>query len=151
MTSIPSLSESVDQSVLCWLATVSADGQPNVSPKELFVLHDSDELVIANVASPQSARNVAVNPQVCVSFIDVFVQKGQQVKGKARLITEDAPDFNIYASPLQQLAGDRYPFNSVFVIKIEKIKPIIAPSYLLYPATTEADQIASAKRAYGVG
>ncbi len=26
----------IDQSVLCWLATVSKDGIPNVSPKEIF-------------------------------------------------------------------------------------------------------------------
>ena len=34
-------------SVLCWLATVDADGTPNVSPKEIFASHGDDRIVIA--------------------------------------------------------------------------------------------------------
>lgn len=30
------LLESIDKSVLCWLATASGEGIPNVSPKEMF-------------------------------------------------------------------------------------------------------------------
>lgn len=30
----------IDQSVLCWLATVSTDGVPNVSPKEIFSYYE---------------------------------------------------------------------------------------------------------------
>jgi predicted pyridoxine 5'-phosphate oxidase superfamily flavin-nucleotide-binding protein len=67
------------RSVLCWLATVDENGQPNVSPKEIFAVFDSEHLVIANIASPMSVRNIGVNPRVCVSFIDVFVQKGFKV------------------------------------------------------------------------
>jgi hypothetical protein len=42
----------IDRSVLCWLATVSADDYPNVSPKEIFHYFGTDKLIIANVASP---------------------------------------------------------------------------------------------------
>ena len=70
---------SAAHSVLCWLATVDGNGQPNVSPKEIFAAFDTEHLVIANIASPSSVRNIEVNPLVCVSFIDVFVQKGFKV------------------------------------------------------------------------
>ena len=35
--------------VLCWLATADADGQPNVSPKEVFAVVDDQPLVIAHI------------------------------------------------------------------------------------------------------
>ena len=73
-------------SILCWFATVDADGQPNVSTKEIFTCFDHEHLVIANFASPTSVRNIAANARVCASFVDVFVQKGFKVLGSARNI-----------------------------------------------------------------
>ncbi|MEL6255795.1 MAG: pyridoxamine 5'-phosphate oxidase family protein [Bacteroidota bacterium] len=48
----------IDRSVLCWLATSSAENFPNVSPKEIFAFYGSDKIIIANIASPQSIRNI---------------------------------------------------------------------------------------------
>ena len=64
----------IDQSVLCWLATADKDGQPNVSPKEIFAYHNGD-ILIANIMSPQSVKNIKANPKVAVSFIDLLTQK----------------------------------------------------------------------------
>ena len=62
-----------NRSVLCWLATSSGDG-PSVSPKEIFACYGEDRVIIANIASPQSVQNVARDPRVCVSFVNVFSQ-----------------------------------------------------------------------------
>jgi len=48
----------LQRSVLCWLATVDAHGQPNVSPKEVFAAFDEKHLVIAHIASPLSVKNI---------------------------------------------------------------------------------------------
>jgi hypothetical protein len=146
-----SLQTSAQSSILCWLATVDADGQPNVSPKEIFTVFDHEHLVIANIASPTSVRNIAVNPRVCVSFVDVFVQKGFKVMGTARNVGQQEADFAHWAAPLQAMAGPRFPVHSVIVVRATAFEPILAPSYRLYPAeTTEQAQVASAMRAYGV-
>jgi len=143
--------ESTTRSVLCWLATVDESGQPNVSPKEIFAVFDSEHLVIANIASPASARNIGANSRVCVSFIDVFAQKGFKVSGVARNVKRDEPDFTIWCSPLAKMAGAKYPIHSVFVVQATAVEPILAPSYRLYPdETTEESQIASAMQSYGV-
>jgi len=139
------------RSVLCWLATADAAGQPNVTPKELFAIIDDDHLVIANVASPGSAANVAVNPRVCVSFIDVFVQKGFKVIGVASDVAPSDPAFARWVAPLRELAGERFPIRSVFVVRASEVEAIVAPSYVLFPdETTEASQEHAALRAYGV-
>ncbi len=65
--------EAARRSVLCWLAKVDAEGQPNVSPKEVWAIADDQHVVVAHIASPISARNIAQHPQVCLSFVDVFV------------------------------------------------------------------------------
>jgi len=141
----------IDRSVLCWLATADAQGQPNVSPKEIFTHHGSDLFLIAQIASPQSARNIRINPAVCVSFIDVFVQKGYQLKGQAQLIQVNAPAFAELAAPLLTMAGERFPFRSLIAVQIEQVKPILAPSYLLYPEETTEESLAnSALQQYGV-
>ena len=147
----PDLQTSAQTSILCWLATVDADGQPNVSPKEIFTVFDSEHLVISNIASPSSVRNIAVNPRVCVSFVDFFVQKGFKVFGSARNVSKQDADFATWAAPLQAMAGPRFPVHSVIVVRATGFESILAPSYRLYPEeTTEQAQVASAMRAYGV-
>lgn len=145
------IQEFARRSTLCWLATVDADGQPNVSPKEVFAVLDAQHLVIANIASPGSIRNIAVNPRVCVSFIDIFAQKGFKVRGLARNVRRQEADYSRWAAPLEAMAGPRFPIHSVMVVAATAVEPIIAPSYRLYPKeTTEASQIESAFRSYGV-
>lgn len=139
----------LDRSVLCWLAT-SVDGLPNVSPKEVFLPYKEDQVIIANIASPQTVRNIIVNPSVCLSFVDILVQKGYQLKGNASILSStDAEYFEIERSLLEITKG-KFPFASVTLITVTSAKQIIAPKYLLYPDTTEEDQITSAKKQYNI-
>ena len=140
----------IDKSVLCWLATSSADNIPNVSPKEAFAAFENKSIIIANIASPQSVKNIKENNAVCISFIDIFVQKGFQLKGRATIIDKGHADFTAMEKILLDIVGDKFPFASITNISVEKVKRIIAPSYILYPETTEADQIQNARKAYQI-
>ena len=143
--------KSANRSVLCWLATVDADGQPNVSPKEIFSVFDEEHLVIANIASPASVRNIEMNGRVCVSFVDIFVQKGFKILGNARNVTREDSEYGRWVAPLEKKAGPRFPIRSVLVVQAVAVEPIIAPSYRLYPLyTTEQSQVQTALRTYGV-
>ena len=140
-----------ERSVLCWLATADESGQPNVSPKEVFAVADDQHIVVANIASPGSAKNIHINSKVCLSFIDVFAQKGFKVFGVASDVTPEAAEYFRWVEPLRMMAGDRFPIHSVFVVRATAVEPIIAPSYRLYPSeTTEASQVQAALRTYGV-
>ncbi len=83
----PDVLEYLERSVLCWLATADGEGRPNVSPKEVFAAIDTSHVLIANIASPRSVRNLRQDPEVCVSFVDVFVQKGNKLDGRATLVS----------------------------------------------------------------
>ena len=139
------------RSVLAWLATVDPDGCPNVSPKEIFAVVDGRCFAIANIASPGSVRNLRTNAQACLSFIDVFVQKGFKVKGRAEVVDPDHTEFPKWSAPLREMTRDRFPLHSVIVLHPTLVEPILAPSYLFFAAeTTEESQIEAAMRTYGV-
>ena len=141
----------LQRSVLCWLATVDAHGQPNVSPKEVFAAFDEKHLVIAHIASPLSVKNIQQTPKVCVSLIDIFVQKGWKLLGHAQYVNASDEAFHAYAKPLLAMTGNKFNIQGVMVVEVVQAHPILAPSYRFYPdSTTEEGQIAAAMKAYGV-
>ncbi len=140
----------IDASVLCWLATVSEEQIPNVSPKEIFTYYQDSHLLIANIASPQSVKNILANNNVCVSFIDIFVQKGFQLHGTAQIVKKTAAEYVDLLAPLEKMTEGKFPISSIIKIQVTKAKPILAPRYMLHPNTKEADQIKSALAMYNV-
>ncbi|WP_430472686.1 pyridoxamine 5'-phosphate oxidase family protein [Thalassospira lucentensis] len=138
-----------DRSVLCWLATTSEDG-PSVSPKEIFACFGEDRIVIANIASPNSVKNIGDEPRVCVSFVDVFSQKGWQLYGDAVLLRAGDDGFEDRKAILQELAGDAFRVATLWDVTITKAKEIIAPSYRFNPDVKEADMRKSAMQTYDV-
>ena len=139
----------IEDSVLCWLATSSADNLPNVSPKEVFTHYEDAFIIVANIASPQTVRNIRENPKVCVSFIDILVQKGYQLKGEAEIAEPTFAGYTEMEKKLTAITGGKFTFATITRIKIQSAKQILAPSYLLFPDTKEEDQRASAKKRYG--
>ena len=146
----PMVKQLAKESVLCWLATSSASGRPSVSPKEIFTTFNDDSIIIANIASPNSARNIREHGQACVSFVNVFTQKGFQIRGGASYLDRTHPDYAAVEPILVAMTGGAFPFKSAFRVMADEVDEIIAPRYRLYPETTEASQIESAMQRYGV-
>lgn len=140
----------VEKSVLCWLATSSEDNQPNVSPKEVFTTYNNRYIIIANIASPKSLLNILKNEKVCLSFIDILVQKGFQLYGKAKVIYANDPEFSVFEKELLKITEGKFPFKTIIRFEVDKSKQIIAPKYVLYPETTEEEQIKAAKKTYSL-
>lgn len=140
----------IANSVLCWLATVDADGTPNVSPKEIFAAHGDDRIVIADIASPVSVKNLRANPRACVSFVDVFRQRGFKVVGAASIISPDEAEFAVAGADLLAMAGPYFPIRHVISIRIERVSRIWAPSYRIFPDRTEAERMREVYANYGV-
>lgn len=138
------------RAVLCWLATVDEQGQPNVSPKEVFAAIGADRLAIAHIASPRSVANIARNPRVCVSFVDIFVQKGWKLLGRAEILRAGEPGYDVAAAALESLAGPKFTLHAVIVVHVETALGILAPSYRVGGDTPEQErrQVREARRRY---
>lgn len=147
----PEILATAQHSVLCWLATCDASGQPNVSPKEVWKLLDPNRVVVANIASPCTVGNIEANAAVCLSFVDVFRQKGFKLQGTARNVKPAQTEFGQLSQPLVELSLGKFPIHSVIVIQVDTVSAIVAPSYWMFPeVTSEESQIASSMQTYGV-
>ena len=144
------LKKYLKKSVLCWLATADASGEPNVSPKEIFVYGGNNNILIANIASPVSVKNIASNPKVCVSLIDVFEQQGFKVKGSAQVLKSGDASYESYLAKLRELADERFPIKGIIDVNIEKTASIKAPSYFLFPDVSVEKQVQNGLKTYGV-
>jgi predicted pyridoxine 5'-phosphate oxidase superfamily flavin-nucleotide-binding protein len=82
--------------------------------------------------------------------LNILVQKGFQIKGKAEIIGKTHPEFSEMEKTLTKMTGGKFPFAKITKITVEQAKPIIAPKYILYPETTEEEQIESARKLYGI-
>ena len=139
----------INQAVLCWLATIDQDGFPSVTPKQVWGCFDGNTLVVADIASPGSVSNIRRNAAACVSFLDVFRQKGFKLTGNARVVAPNEPDFDVLAANLIAEAGERFQVRNVIALTVDSVKPIIAPSYGLYQAS-EAEMLEDSYQTYGV-
>jgi len=71
---------------LGWVATASADGTPNVTPKGSVQVLDDNTIIFADLFSLKTRDNLKQNPKVAVTLVDPEKFKGYQFKGKAELI-----------------------------------------------------------------
>ena len=71
----------VAEQKLGYLASVAADGTPNLSPKGTFLVRDDDHIMFAEMRSPNTVANIETTPNVEVNFVDIFSRKGFRFKG----------------------------------------------------------------------
>lgn len=140
----------IQNSVLCWLATVDGRGDPNVTPKEIFASHGDDRIVIADIASSGSVRNVHIRPQVCVSFVDVFRQRGYKITGRAEIVPPENSSFTELSVELLRMAGVEFSIRNIISVEVQQIARIRAPSFRLFPERSESERMRSVYDAYGV-
>lgn len=139
----------LDEAVLCWMATADVDGQPNVSPKEVFAAL-GDAIYVAHIASPKTIRNIEVNPRVMVSVVDVFAQRGWQFTGQATLVWPESAAFSATVEPLEAMTQGLYPIKAVIVVAVTKAEMIVAPSSWLFPDEPESTVRQRVLDRYGV-
>ena len=84
---------------LGFVATVTADGRPNQSPKGTVRIWDDQRLVFADLAPPATIESLATNPHVEVNVVDPIVRKGFRFKGTAAVYTSG----NMFGRGLQIL------------------------------------------------
>ncbi len=70
---------------LGFVATVTPDGAPAVSPKGTFLVLDDQTIAYSDIRSPGTRRNLTANPAVEVNFVDPFRRMAVRVAGSAVL------------------------------------------------------------------
>ena len=73
---------------LGYVATVSSDNSPNLSPKGTIIAIDESHLAFADIRSPQTIENLRYNSAIEINVVDPIHRKGFRFKGEGQIISE---------------------------------------------------------------
>ncbi|WP_083636380.1 pyridoxamine 5'-phosphate oxidase family protein [Bradyrhizobium sp. AS23.2] len=97
----------VDDIRLCFVATASKDGTPNVSPKGSLTVWDGDHLAFANIEAPRTMKNINENPKLEVNTIDQISRRGFRFKGTGEIF-EKGDVFDHVANDIWNREGETF-------------------------------------------
>ena len=112
---------------LGYVATVSSDGSPNLSPKGTIAILDDSRLVFANIRSPQTVQNLIKNPSIEINVIDPFSRMGYRFKGIASILS-DGNDFKKILDYFEK-KGIKSKISDIIVVDVTSFYKITSPSY----------------------
>ena len=117
----------VSQQKLGFVATVSPDRKPNLSPKGTISVLDENTLVFANIRSPQTIENLEKNPSVEINIVDPFSRRGYRFKGIAKIIS-DGEEYNKIILSYRQ-NGIQTTIKSIVIVNVKQILEVTSPLY----------------------
>jgi hypothetical protein len=117
----------VSQQKLGFVATVSPNGTPNLSPKGTISVLDENTLVFANIRSPQTIENLEKNPSVEINIVDPFSRRGYRFKGIAKIIS-DGEEYNKIILSYRQ-NGIQTTIKSIVIVNVKQILEVTSPLY----------------------
>ena len=112
---------------LGYVATVSSDGSPNLSPKGTITILDDSRLVFANIRSPQTVENLTKNPSIEINVIDPFSRMGYRFKGMANILS-DGDDFKKILDYFEK-KGIKSKISDIVVVDVKSFSKVTSPSY----------------------
>ena len=115
---------------LGFVATVTPDGKPSLSHKGTLTSWDDHHLIFADIASPQTVKNLTHDSSVVVEVVDQFGRKGYRFKGTARVIACDdnaAEYISFYENWGLEFVKDRV--KNFVLIEIASVDLVLSPAY----------------------
>ena len=119
----------IDVAQLCFAATVTPDGRPNVSPKGTIRVWDDNRLFFLDIASPGTRANLARSPWMEINVVDQLSRRGYRFAGRAELHGKESA---VYVEGVRRVYGEKPPAslpNGVVLLTIEHSAPLLSPAY----------------------
>ena len=129
---------------LGYVATVSKDGTPNLSPKGTIVVMSKSTLAFAAIRSPQTIQNLQDNPSVEINVVDPFQRLGYRFKGEGKIINEGSEFDKILDYYINAVIKSK--INSVVVVDVKSMSEVTSPSYDL--GVTKDELVSKWKKYY---
>lgn len=119
----------IEAASLCFAATVTPAGRPNLSPKGTIRVWDDRRLFFLDIASPRTRDNLGGNPWMEVNVVDQLSRRGYRFSGRASV---HAPGTGLFDEAMRRVFGDApptYPVASVIVLDVSEAAPLLSPAY----------------------
>ena len=119
----------IRQQRMGFIATVSPQGLPNLSPKGTMSVWDDDHLVFADLGSPDTIANLEQNPACEINVLDYFARKGYLFKGDGIVLVEGDLFNEIHDAVTAKRSGRSYPSKRYVIVKLKDASLMISPGY----------------------
>ena len=119
----------IRHNTVAFVATVTPEGRPAVSPKATVVIIDERTLAFSNLRSPGTIRNIEANPLVELNFIDVFRRKAVRVGGEARHAARGSARFGELLADFGTWADYADRMKGIVEIAVTDARMVLSPAY----------------------
>jgi len=119
----------IETAQLCFAATVTPDGRPNVSPKGTIRVWDDTHVFFLDIASPGTRANLAHAPWLELNVVDQLSRRGYRFAGAAAL---HFPGSAVYAEGVRRVYGDGVPNAApaaIVLLAVDRATPLLSPAY----------------------
>ena len=123
----PNIKDFVNFQKLGFVATVNSDNTPNLSPKGTVRVWDDENLIFADINSPQTMENLNNNSSVEINVVDPIKRKGFRFKGNAKMISDS--DLHDQIVDYYKKNGTKNKISSVVMVKIDQVDEVVSPLY----------------------
>ena len=117
----------VEQQKLGYVATVSPDNTPNLSPKGTISVWDDEHLVFADIKSPKTMANLEKNPSLEINVVDPITRKGYRFKGVGTILASGLEYDKIISYYIN--IGIKSKIGRVVLIKVASVNDVTSPLY----------------------
>jgi len=143
----PDMRAVIEAAHLCFAATVTPEGRPNVSPKGTIRVWDDAQLFFLDIASPGTRANLAYSPWLELNVVEQLSRRGYRFAGRAALHFAGSP---VYAEGVRRVYGEAPPADppaAVVLLAVERAAPLLSPAYWRGTDETAIRQIWRERRA----
>jgi len=119
----------IEATHLCFVATVTPDGRPNLSPKGTIRVWDDTHLFFLDIASPRTRGNLDRSPWMEINVVEPLSRRGYRFFGKAAVHGHGSA---ICDDAVRRAFGDSesaYPVNAAVILEVERAEPLLSPAY----------------------
>lgn len=111
---------------LGFVATVSPDNTPNLSPKGTIIVWNND-LIFADIKSPNTIANLKKNPSIEINVVDPLIRRGYRFKGEGKIISEGDEFQKIITHYKNE--GIKSEIKSIVLVKVGTVNEVTSPLY----------------------
>lgn len=119
----------IEATHLCFAATVTPDGRPNLSPKGTIRVWDDAHLYFLDIASPGTRTNLTHSPWMEINVVDPLSRRGYRFFGEAALHYEGS---DVYDVAMRRVYGDAertFPTTAIVLLSVARVAPLLSPAY----------------------
>ena len=117
----------IERQKLGYVATVSPDNTPNLSPKGTISVWDDEHLVFADIKSPKTMANLEKNPSIEINVVDPITRKGYRFKGTGNILSSGQVYDKIISHYIN--IGIKSKIRRVVLIKVTSVNDVTSPLY----------------------